>query len=80
MDFAKGALNKTESNKISIAVTGVAGPGGSENKPEGLVWIASYKKGSLVSEKHNLGCLGREQVRMETSEIALTLLYKNLTI
>lgn len=78
--MAKGSLNKSESDKISIAVTGVAGPGKSDSKPEGLVWIASYKKGSLLTKKLCLGSLGREGVRNETTKNALALLLENLIV
>ena len=37
--MAQGALAASDAD-IAVAVTGVAGPGGSEAKPEGLVWFA----------------------------------------
>ena len=41
--MAKGALNKSRGT-IAISITGIAGPGGSDYKPEGLVCFAIAKK------------------------------------
>ena len=47
-------INKISKTKISISVTGIAGPkGGSKNKPVGLVYIG-IKKGSTISVKKYL--------------------------
>jgi nicotinamide-nucleotide amidase len=78
--MARGSIAGIEKDRISIAVTGVAGPGSSERKPEGLVWIASYKFGSLITAKLELGEIGRKNIRDKATRYALRLLYKNLTI
>jgi len=45
--MAKNILDVLEAD-ISIAVTGIAGPGGgSKDKPVGLVWIAIGNKNAL---------------------------------
>ena len=41
--MAKGALNKSRGT-IAISITGIAGPGGSDYKPEGLVCFAIAQK------------------------------------
>ncbi|KYB44854.1 damage-inducible protein CinA, partial [Brucella anthropi] len=49
--MAEGALNNSRAG-ISIAVTGIAGPGGgSAEKPVGLVHIASARKGFATLHK-----------------------------
>ncbi|MDX1736673.1 MAG: CinA family protein [Alphaproteobacteria bacterium] len=71
--MAKGALKNSRAD-ISIAVTGVAGPGASENKPAGLVYIAIGAKHlaqPLVTENHFEG--NRRDVRAGTLKTALFL-------
>ena len=63
---------------LAVAVTGVAGPGRSENKPVGLVFIAvSDGKDTSVEEKR-FGELTRDQVRLKTVAAALALLKTRL--
>ena len=73
--MAEGALKRSAS-QVSIAVTGVAGPGGgSVEKPVGLVHIASA---STNSDTRHLRCefgdIGREGIREATVLEALNLL------
>ena len=58
---------------LAIATTGVAGPGGSEEKPEGLVWFGIALLGEVRAEKREFGPLGRAEVRAATVETALEL-------
>lgn len=62
----------------AIAVTGVAGPGASEAKPAGLVYIAVAGPGKrlAVTEARFRG--GRARVRKQTVERALELLWELL--
>ena len=66
-------------NLITIATSGVAGPGRSEEKPVGLVWIASYRYDNLLIRKLNLGNLTRKEIRHKTVLEALKLLKDNLS-
>lgn len=76
--MAAGALGYSKA-QISIAVTGVAGPGGgSEAKPVGTVWFAlATSAGELVSADMKFDG-ERWDVRHQAVEYALNLLKKQL--
>jgi len=68
--MATGALKHSQA-KVSVAVTGVAGPGGgSVEKPVGTVWFGWATPHGLVSEVQHFGG-DRAQVRAATVEHAL---------
>ena len=70
--MAKNILDVLEAD-ISIAVTGIAGPGGgSKDKPVGLVWIAIGNKNLTITEKF-LFSGNRLDVRQKTTLEALKL-------
>lgn len=71
--MAAGAKAKSGA-QLAVAVTGVAGPGASENKPEGLVWFALAGPDGVTAYKKEFGTLGRSKVRTETVRFALQLL------
>jgi nicotinamide-nucleotide amidase len=71
--MADGALVGSAAS-ATVAVTGVAGPGGSEAKPEGLVWFATAIAGDIRAERRDFGPLGRARVREASVEVALDLL------
>ncbi len=76
--MALGALAASDAD-LSVAVTGVAGPGADGDKPEGMVWFAlATKDGGQTLEKQ-FGALGRGNVRAATVEVALTLLLEAAT-
>ena len=64
--------------KVSIATSGVAGPGKSEQKPVGLVWLASYKYNNLIVKKIDFGNISRYKIRKKAVYEALKLLQENL--
>lgn len=65
-----GALGQSKAD-VAVAVTGVAGPGSSQDKPEGLVWIAVQKRGDAPQAFENrFGPLGRANVRQATVDRA----------
>ncbi|HSC19588.1 MAG TPA: CinA family protein [Rhizomicrobium sp.] len=72
--MAEGALAHSNA-RLSIAVTGIAGPGGSAEKPVGLVHIAAAREGPpTVHELHRFGDLGRTAIRLRAVEAAVMLL------
>ena len=72
--MATGALANSKAD-ISIAVTGIAGPGGGgEDKPVGLVHIAAMRRGGRsVHKRCAFGDIGRGEVRERTVLEALRL-------
>jgi nicotinamide-nucleotide amidase len=71
--MAEGALAASDAD-VAAAVTGVAGPGASETKPEGLVWFAVATADGVRAERRDFGALGRARVRAKSVETALELL------
>ncbi len=72
-EMSQGAIVHSEAD-VSIAVTGVAGPGGSESKPEGLVCFAATMDGYTSSWKFEFGAVGRSKVREEAVRMAIVVL------
>jgi len=72
--MAGGAIRNSTAD-ISIAVTGIAGPGGgSPEKPVGLVHVAVQVRGHhAVTKVLRLGDIGRSEVRLVTVREALNL-------
>jgi nicotinamide-nucleotide amidase len=56
---------------IAVSVTGIAGPGGSEHKPEGRVCFAIAHAYDLRCTEYDLGPQGRAQNRTDSVNIAL---------
>ncbi len=62
-EMAEGARHRSDATLI-IAVTGIAGPGGTSEKPEGRVCFALARRdGETVAETVEFGALGRSAVR-----------------
>ena len=72
-EMARGALARSDA-AIAVSVTGIAGPGGSEFKPEGRVCFGLSQGDTTRTETIDFGPLGRSNVRAATVEHALTLL------
>ena len=77
-EMATGALSRAGVG-LAVAVTGIAGPGGSEFKPEGRVCFGLAQAGRETQvETVEFGPLGRDAVRAATRDHALTLLLQAL--
>ena len=73
-EMAAGALTRSGAD-LAVSVTGIAGPGGSEFKPEGRVCFGLARRGAAVqTETQEFGARGRAQVRHATVTHALALL------
>ncbi|MHA7829375.1 MAG: CinA family protein [Roseovarius sp.] len=77
-EMADGALSNSAA-QLSVSVTGIAGPGGSEHKPEGRVCFGLARKGlKTFTETQDFGSIGRAQVRRRSRDHALILLSRAL--
>jgi nicotinamide-nucleotide amidase len=73
-EMAAGALARAPV-QIALSVTGIAGPGGSEHKPEGRVCFGLATQGGHVQTiTQEFGALGRANVRRAALVFALELL------
>lgn len=76
--MSEGALSRSRAD-ITIAVTGVAGPGGgTEAKPVGLVHFGCASLLGSTSAAHHIFHGDRSAVRLETVRTALTLIKNKL--
>lgn len=73
-EMAAGALARSAAG-LAVSITGIAGPGGSEFKPEGRVCfgVAQHGRETRV-ETVDFGPLGRDKVRKAATGHALKLL------
>ena len=77
-EMAEGALAQSGAG-LAVAVTGIAGPGGSGVKPEGRVCFGLARTGRATwVETVEFGARGRAGVRAAACERALALLAKAL--
>lgn len=73
-EMAEGALTHARAD-LAVAITGIAGPGGSEFKPEGRVCFGLARRGRETRvETVEFGALGRSKVRAAARDHALQLL------
>lgn len=77
-EMAEGALHHSGAD-LAVSVTGIAGPGGSEFKPEGRVCFGLAMRGHETRvETVEFGARGRDKVRKAARDHALSLLAKAL--
>ena len=77
-EMANGALTRSQAD-LAVSITGIAGPGGSEFKPEGRVCFGLAVRGRPVhTETVEFGAQGRAIVRSAACAHALTLLVRAL--
>lgn len=73
-EMAEGALAHSDA-QVAVAITGIAGPGGSEHKPEGRVCFGlAFEGGETRTETIEFGAQGRAKVRLAAAQKALSLL------
>lgn len=78
IQMAAGALANSNA-QIAVSVTGIAGPGGSDHKPEGMVCFGLARTGKPPqTQTVQFGAIGRANVRKRTVEHALNLLLTEL--
>lgn len=78
-EMAEGALSRSAAT-LAVAITGIAGPGGSEFKPEGRVCFGLARSGHPTrTETVEFGALGRDKVRQAARDHALLLLAAGLS-
>ena len=59
---------------IAVSISGIAGPGGSEFKPEGRVCFGLATAQGVTTQTIDYGALGRDRVRAAARDEALALL------
>ena len=72
-EMLAGLCTYAESKTLTIAISGVAGPSGSESKPVGLVFIGvkiSSNNNEIITE-HNFGNIERKIIQQKSVHEAL---------
>jgi nicotinamide-nucleotide amidase len=77
VEMATGALAQSHA-QVAVSITGIAGPGGSDHKPEGRVCFAVATRGGVSVGTQEFGPLGRDKVRIAARDHALHLLLDTL--
>lgn len=78
LEMVQGALKRARAD-LAVSVTGIAGPGGSDFKPEGRVCFALAAAGLEPRvETVEFGAIGRDQVRRAARDHALEMLAQGL--
>lgn len=72
-EMAQGARGAAAAD-ISVSITGIAGPGGADHKPEGRVCFGLATAGGVVTKTIEFGPLGRAGVREAARDEALSLI------
>lgn len=76
--MAEGALARSNAD-VAVSITGVAGPGASEAKPEGLVYLGlALDRAPARAIEKRFGAIGRQNVRQASVAEALKLLIEAL--
>lgn len=76
-EMAQGALSRSAAS-LALSITGIAGPGGSEHKPEGRVCFGVATQTGVQAETQEFGALGRGEVREKARDHALRLIMAEL--
>jgi nicotinamide-nucleotide amidase len=78
LEMARGALARSGA-QIAVSITGIAGPGGSEHKPEGRVCFGLATASGITTQTQEFGALGRDKVRRAARDFALGLIFEAIT-
>jgi len=76
-EMASGALAASDAS-LAVAITGIAGPGGSDFKPEGRVCFGLATQRGVTTQLCDFGALGRANVRAASVAHALDLLLQGV--
>lgn len=79
LEMSVGALAQSNA-QLSVSITGIAGPGGSDFKPEGRVCFGLAYGAKTHTETIAFGPLGRPAVRIAARDHGLKLLLSRLTV
>lgn len=75
--MAAGARDRAKAG-LAVSVTGIAGPGGTEHKPEGRVCFGIADERGTRTETVDFGPLGRDGVRRAATAHALKMMAEGL--
>ena len=77
-EMAYGAISNSKAN-LAISITGIAGPGSSNTKPEGMVCFSiAFENETKLTETKKWGALGRNIIRQKATLHGLRLLSRTL--
>lgn len=77
-EMARGALAHSNA-QLAVSVTGIAGPGGSDFKPEGRVCFGLATPTKAATQTVEFGALGRANVRHAARDHALEMILSALS-
>ena len=77
LEMADGA-RRAAGSTLAVSITGIAGPGGSDFKPEGRVCFGLAGPGSTTAKTVEFGALGRSNVRTASVQHAIELIISRL--
>lgn len=76
-EMATGAIAHSNA-QLAVSITGIAGPGGSDHKPEGRVCFGLSDTSGTTTQTIEFGAIGRKNVRAQATKHALILLLSAL--
>jgi len=68
--MARGACAASGA-QVGVGISGIAGPGGSDFKPEGMVCFGFCVNGRVTTHTEQFGAIGRQNVRQKSCELAI---------
>jgi len=77
-EMLEGLKGRFETH-CGVAITGIAGPGGSEHKPEGLTYMGVYFGDRVYVEERIFG-MGRNPNRFLSTQVALNILRRMVEV